>query len=149
MTSNDVSQLPPELTRAGRLDAIWFFDLPTKEEREAIFEIYLKGQKYKLTKAQLNLAVQQSKNYTGAEIKNAVSNLSRKIFVRSLKAKKINVTDEDIIAAINEVTPVYASSKERVQALRNWVKGRARFTNKQEEKEEDSNVFDPLGGISL
>lgn len=23
MTSNDVSQLPPELTRAGRLDAIW------------------------------------------------------------------------------------------------------------------------------
>ena len=41
MTSNDVSQLPPELTRAGRLDATWYFSLPTLEERKQIFRIHL------------------------------------------------------------------------------------------------------------
>ena len=42
MTSNDVSQLPPELTRAGRLDATWYFSLPTLSERKEIFKIHLK-----------------------------------------------------------------------------------------------------------
>ena len=36
MTSNDVSQLPPELTRSGRIDTQWIFDLPNKFEREEI-----------------------------------------------------------------------------------------------------------------
>ena len=30
MTSNDVSQLPPELTRVGRLDGIWYFSYPNE-----------------------------------------------------------------------------------------------------------------------
>lgn len=151
MTANDVSQLPPELTRSGRLDAMWFFDLPTPQEREEIFNIYLKNQKYSLSKKQLKLAIDTAKNYTGAEIKTAVENLSRKVFVRMInnQAKKAVVEDQDIIAAIREVTPVYESSKERVQALRNWVKGRARFTNQQETIEEETNTFDPLGDISL
>ena len=41
MTSNDVSQLPPEFTRAGRLDATWYFGLPKEEERREIFKFIL------------------------------------------------------------------------------------------------------------
>src|SRR5204863_9854555 len=40
-TANDVSQLPPELLRNGRLDEIFYVDLPSEEEREAIFRIHL------------------------------------------------------------------------------------------------------------
>lgn len=35
-TANDVSALPPEMTRKGRFDEIFFVDLPTTPEREAI-----------------------------------------------------------------------------------------------------------------
>lgn len=41
-TANDISQLPPELLRKGRLDEIFFVDLPTEEERTDAFRIHLK-----------------------------------------------------------------------------------------------------------
>ena len=40
-TANDISQLPPELLRKGRLDEIFFVDLPSQEERKDIFRIHL------------------------------------------------------------------------------------------------------------
>ncbi|MCX6893576.1 MAG: AAA family ATPase, partial [Verrucomicrobia bacterium] len=40
-TANDVSQLPPELLRKGRLDEIFYVDLPSDEERAEIFRIHL------------------------------------------------------------------------------------------------------------
>ena len=40
-TANDISHLPPELLRKGRLDEIFFVDLPTPEERREIFRIHL------------------------------------------------------------------------------------------------------------
>ena len=40
-TANDVSQLPPEMLRKGRWDELFFVDLPTREEREAIWQIQI------------------------------------------------------------------------------------------------------------
>src|SRR5437667_2537500 len=40
-TANDISQLPPELLRKGRLDEIFFVDLPSDHERREIFRIHL------------------------------------------------------------------------------------------------------------
>ncbi len=40
-TSNEISQLPPELIRKGRLDEIFFVDLPGTKSREDIFRIHL------------------------------------------------------------------------------------------------------------
>lgn len=40
-TANDLSSLPPELTRKGRFDEIFFVDLPTKTERAEIAKIHL------------------------------------------------------------------------------------------------------------
>ncbi len=41
-TANRIDMLPPELLRKGRFDEIFFVDLPTASEREAIFEIQLR-----------------------------------------------------------------------------------------------------------
>src|SRR5207253_7401585 len=38
-TANDVSQLPPEMLRAGRWDQLFFVDLPNGSEREDIWKI--------------------------------------------------------------------------------------------------------------
>mgnify|MGYP000169804255 CR=1 FL=1 len=40
-TSNDISQLPPELVRKGRMDEIFFVDLPDAEVRREVFRIHL------------------------------------------------------------------------------------------------------------
>ena len=40
-TANDISHLPPELLRKGRLDEIFFVDLPTTAERHEIFRIHV------------------------------------------------------------------------------------------------------------
>ena len=41
-TANDVSKLPPEFSRAERFDGIFFLDLPSRDERQAIWKLYLK-----------------------------------------------------------------------------------------------------------
>ncbi len=63
-TANDVSKLPPELTRAERLDATFFLDLPGERERAAIWEMYAK--QYKLDPKNVR---PNDKNWTGAEIR--------------------------------------------------------------------------------
>jgi SpoVK/Ycf46/Vps4 family AAA+-type ATPase len=44
-TANDVSQLPPELLRKGRMDEIFFVDLPDREIRCDILRIHLNKRK--------------------------------------------------------------------------------------------------------
>lgn len=67
-TCNDVSQVPPEYLRAERWDAIFFVDLPTAEEREAILRYYLKS--YGLTDT--TVSAEELSGWTGAEIKSLV-----------------------------------------------------------------------------
>ena len=38
-TANDVSRLPPEFGRNERFDGIFFLDVPTREEKDAIWTI--------------------------------------------------------------------------------------------------------------
>ena len=39
-TCNDVSKLPPEFSRAERFDGVFFLDLPTAPEKDAIWALY-------------------------------------------------------------------------------------------------------------
>jgi len=41
-TCNDISKLPPEFGRSERFDGIWFLDLPGRQQKDAIWDIYLK-----------------------------------------------------------------------------------------------------------
>jgi len=138
MTSNDVSQLPPELTRSGRLDAMWYFSLPTLEEREAIFKIHLDKTGKVYDESVLNAAAKLADNYTGAEIQNVVKLTMWKAFRRFLEDKNDTILIEDIASSVKEVVPIYESSKEKITYLEHWVKGRARYANNVI----DSNGFD-------
>ncbi len=39
-TANDIAKLPPEFARSGRFDALFFLDLPSREEKDAIWTLY-------------------------------------------------------------------------------------------------------------
>lgn len=133
MTSNDISQMPPELTRSGRLDTIWYFGLPKEDERKEIWRIHFSKQNIDISEDILNYATENSSNLTGAEIKEAVKVAMRKSYVRYISTQIKEITEDDIDEAIEDVIPVYNSYKEKIKSLEVYAKTRARFASGQEE----------------
>lgn len=133
MTSNDISQMPPELTRSGRLDTVWYFGLPTEEERKEIWRIHFSKTPIQICDETLNYAAANSQNLTGAEIKEAVKVTMRKAYKRYLKDNNKGITTIDIDEAISEIVPVYNASKEKIVSLEKYAENRARFASREAE----------------
>ena len=64
-TCNDISKLPPELTRAERFDGIVFLDLPGRKQKDQIWQQYLK-----LFQLDVDQMLPQDDQFTGAEIRS-------------------------------------------------------------------------------
>ena len=122
MTSNNVADLPPELTRSGRLDTKWFFDFPRLEDRKEIFRIHFGKADQVLDDSLLDFAASKSKHFTGAEIENAVNNIVKNAFFRMINDKGDGtINEEDIINGINKVNTVYDTNTAEIKALQNYV----------------------------
>ena len=104
-TANDISRLPPEFTRAERLDAIFFLDLPGAAERQTIWQQY---------RRQYDIAVSQpipaDVDWTGAEIKSC--------------CRLSALLDVSLTEAARNVVPVARTAAEAVTKLRQWASGR-------------------------
>ncbi len=104
-TANDISRLPPEFTRAERLDGVFFVDLPTAEQRRDIWTQY---------RRQYDIAVQQplpaDEGWSGAEIKSC--------------CRLSALLDVSMSEAARNVVPVSVTSAEAVERLRTWASGR-------------------------
>ena len=72
-TSNDIERLPPELIRKGRLDEIFFVDLPDLESRMEIFRIHLRMRNLAPSGFDLETLARNSEGFTGAEIEQVRS----------------------------------------------------------------------------
>ncbi len=121
-TSNDIDGLPPELIRAGRLDDLWFVDLPSHLERKAIFEIHLQKVGRDAKKFKTDKLAELSEGFSGADIANAV----RKAMFKAYFEEK-EVTFEHIANwAIKEITPFSVSHPAAIEKLRTWAQGRAK-----------------------
>ncbi len=112
-TANDISKLPPEFTRSGRWNWIFFVDLPNKEEREEMLKYYCK--KYGVKYTPVN-----TENFTGAEIKALVENAY--ILGCSLEEAK------------ESVIPIYMTRKEEIEHMRKMARGRFIPASKPESK---------------
>ena len=136
MTSNNVKDLPPELTRAGRLDCIWYFNYGNAEERAEIFKLHLAKRGHKVSETVLKQIAKETNKYTGAEIEQIVIAAIRKAYVKMKKNndKKYKITIDDLMDAKKDIIPVAVSSKETINELEDWVKGRALYSNKTSEK---------------
>src|ERR1022692_1731041 len=64
-TANDISKLPPEFTRAERLDGVFFLDVPTTSERDLIWQMYRKLFEIPETQSRPD-----DTSWTGAEIRS-------------------------------------------------------------------------------
>lgn len=111
LTSNGIEKLPPEFTRAGRIDATFFIDLPSDEDRDRIWKLYLS--KYEIEGDEN--ALPRDDQWTGAEIE-ACCRLSRGLGV--------NIKD-----AAQYIVPVAVSSGEKVSQLREWANSKCLDAN--------------------
>lgn len=116
MTANDVSQLPPEFTRKGRIDEIFGIYLPTQDERAEIAGIHLrlKGRDPKVFN--LNTLAEATDGYTGADIKEVVT-MGLKLAFHA----KQDLATEHLLAAIPEVRPLSKTDPDRVAAMTAWL----------------------------
>ncbi|MBI3097679.1 MAG: AAA family ATPase [Planctomycetes bacterium] len=124
-TANRIELIPPELLRRGRFDEIFFLDLPTAEERRAIFEVHLRKRGRKPGAFDLDALSAASDGYVGAEIEQAVIDAMYVAFNdRSQPGREI--VNPDIRSALSRLVPLSRSQREVINALRQWlVEGRA------------------------
>ena len=104
-TANDVSRLPPEFGRSERFDGIFFLDLPGREEKNTIWDIYLST-----FEIDCDQRLPADDMWTGAEIK-ACCRLSA-------------LLDVPLLQAAQNVVPVAVTASESVDTLRSWADGR-------------------------
>ncbi len=99
LTANEVASLPGPLMRAGRMDAVYFVDLPGETQREKIWQIHL---------AKMGLpadsALPASESWTGAEIEHA--------------CRTAAMYDLSLVEAASFVVPVATSQAAELEALR-------------------------------
>jgi hypothetical protein len=109
-TANDISKLPPEFTRAERLDALFFVDLPNESERRQIWDLYRR-----LYDVAPNQPMPPDSDWTGAEIKSC--------------CRLSALLDVPLSEAARNVVPVAQTAVESVAKLRDWASGRCLSAN--------------------
>lgn len=121
-TANNIHVLPPELMRKGRLDEIFFVDLPTKEVREAILDIHLKKRGLSDDRFDLSLLADMSDGFSGAELEQAVVSAWHSIRADD---ETEGLGTEVLMTEIQRTQPLSVTMSERMDSLREWADGRA------------------------
>jgi ATPase family associated with various cellular activities (AAA) len=125
-TSNDVSKLPPEFSRAERWDGTLFIDIPGQPEKDMIWRMY--SEKFGLD---LDQPRPNDRDWTGAEIKSA--------------CRLAALLEVPLIEAAQSVVPVAVTAGEAVEKLRNWASGRCLSADRPGLYTRGSNGSNPPG----
>jgi SpoVK/Ycf46/Vps4 family AAA+-type ATPase len=126
-TANQVDKLPPEMLRKGRWDELFFVDLPTQEEREAILKIHLmkSGKMAKPFAGYEKLAGEASKGFTGAEIEAVVKKARLVAF-----SEDREFSLKDVATAMSQTVPLIKTKRAEIEQLRAWANNKAVAANK-------------------
>lgn len=120
-TANNISMLPPEMLRKGRLDEIFFIDLPDTAERRDIFSIHIKKRGRDPVKFELDELARASAGYCGAEIEQVVVEALSEAFTCGRE-----ISQEDLRKALVALVPLSKTMREEIDKLRQWATTRAR-----------------------
>ena len=118
-TANAIEQLPPELIRKGRLDEIFFVDLPDAPTRGEIFTIHLRSRGLKAVDFDLVELANLTEGFSGAEIEQAV--VAGLYLAREQRA---SLDTGHLRTEIRQTRPLSQVMAERVDRLRAWAGGR-------------------------
>lgn len=122
-TANNFQVLPLEMIRKGRFDEIFFVGLPNDDERKQIFHVLLSQLRPgKIEKFDLDRLVKDSKDFSGAEISQAITEGMFYAFNESRE-----FTTADILIGLNNIIPFAQIERQKIKALQEWAEsGRIR-----------------------
>jgi len=121
-TANNVSILPAELLRKGRFDEIFFLNLPTEKERQEIFKVHLRRLRpSRLRSFDLALLSRQTRDFSGAEIEQAIVDAMHLAFATTTDGQRRDFTTRDILRAIEETVPLASIAREQIDNLKRWA----------------------------
>jgi SpoVK/Ycf46/Vps4 family AAA+-type ATPase len=125
-TSNDIEALPPELVRKGRLDEIFFVDLPSPHDRQEIFKIHLKRRKQLPEDFDLALLSEKSTGFSGAEIEQAViaALYESRTDATQTQGSIGKLTLQHLLSEIARTKPLSVVMAEKIAYLRAWAADR-------------------------
>ncbi len=118
-TSNDISRLPPELIRKGRLDEIFFVDLPESAVRKDIFSIHLRKRNCDVVDFNLEQLAVATDGFSGSEIEQAII-----AALYSAGAEGKPLTTEILLKEIAATSPLSVVMSEQIASLRLWAQDR-------------------------
>ena len=120
-TANDISQLPPELLRKGRLDEIFFVDLPAMRSGPRSSAFTWPSADASPEDFDLPALVAASQDFSGAEIEEAIISALYDAFYA-----KQELATTHVFTALSQTVPLAETMAEKITAQRNWANGRAR-----------------------
>ncbi|WP_428609584.1 AAA family ATPase [Sedimenticola sp.] len=115
-TANDIQRLPPELIRKGRLDEIFFIDLPRLDVRREIFEIHLRRRNQAPSGFDLELLANSSDGFTGAEIEQAIVSA-----LYASQAQENRLDTQHLLEELERTRPLSVVMAEKMDQLRSWA----------------------------
>lgn len=118
-TANDVESLDPALLRGGRLDTIFWVDLPDSKQREEIITIHLAKVGRKPKNFDIKKLAKASEKFTGAEIEVWLKEALVYAFQHGHE-----LCDQDLLDVKGEVTPIATLMAEDIKRSRRWAEER-------------------------
>jgi SpoVK/Ycf46/Vps4 family AAA+-type ATPase len=118
-TANRIDRLPPELIRKGRLDEIFFVDLPDAETRQQIFAIHLDRRGHAPGLFELARLADASAGFSGAEIEQAVV---AGLYLAREQGQTLSTSH--LLTEIGRTRPLSVVMAEQLASLRAWAADR-------------------------
>ena len=118
-TANVIEQLPPELIRKGRLDEIFFVDLPDAATRAEIFAIHLRKRDYPPIDFDLLALSAVTEGFSGAEIEQAIVSATYLAREQQTPLNTGHIEEE-----VRQTRPLSQVMAEQIVRLRQWASER-------------------------
>jgi SpoVK/Ycf46/Vps4 family AAA+-type ATPase len=123
-TANVIEHLPPELIRKGRLDEIFFVDLPDTASRAEILAIHLRKRDHKPIDFDIPELARLTSGFSGAEIEQAIVAAT---YLAREQHSEMNTAH--IRTEIEQTRPLSLVMAEKVARLRAWAQERTVSAN--------------------
>lgn len=126
-TANDISAVRPELLRKGRIDEIFFADLPGEPARRDILGVHLRRRGRPEHGVDLARVAQETQGFVGSELEQLVVEALYRARVRDAAGP----STEDFLDAARQSVPLARAYASKIMSIRAWVKdGRARSASR-------------------
>jgi ATP-dependent 26S proteasome regulatory subunit len=128
-TLNRLENLPPELTRAGRFDRVFYVDFPGSDERKQILQLhcarfdkrYAESEHGALSIEEWLTIIEATNKYTGAELAQMAIVAAKSQFYQG-QGQNIQIDLDSLLTARNQVKSLYSRNPEGVLAIENRAK---------------------------